>query len=70
MLSDILLWNKVGRIVTIISEKLNIEPERALELFYESDTCERLHDGEDFLYMMGDYYIAEELLLELRHKMS
>lgn len=65
MLSDILLWNKIGRIVTQIAKRLKIEPERAFNLFYESKTCERLHDSEDYLYMMSDLYVVDELLLEL-----
>lgn len=66
MLSDILLWNKIGRIVTRLAERLKIAPEIAFDVFYESKTCERLHDSEDFLYMMGDLYIVDELILELQ----
>ena len=36
MLSEILMWNKVGRVVTLIAKRLNISPERALDLFYSS----------------------------------
>ncbi len=46
MLSDLLLWNKIGRIVTLLSEQLNISSERALDLFYTSKTCELLHDHQ------------------------
>ena len=60
------MWNKIGRIVTRIAERLNIAPERALALFYESQTCVRLHDSEDFLYTMSDLYIVDELIFELR----
>lgn len=60
------MWNKIGRIVTQIAKRLSISPERAFDLFYESKTCERLHDPEDYLYLMGDLYIVDELVLELQ----
>lgn len=31
MLSDLLMWNKIGRIVMRLSEKLEVSPLRALE---------------------------------------
>lgn len=66
MLSDILLWNKIGRIVTLLSQRLNIRPEQALDAFYSSNTCERLHDGGDILYLMGDRYVVDEFIRELQ----
>ena len=66
MLSDILLWNKIGRIVIQVHKTLDITPQRAFDLFYESKTCERLHDPLDYLYLMGDLYIVDELILELQ----
>mgnify|MGYP001629023108 FL=1 len=66
MLSDILMWNKVGRVVTLIAKRLNISPERVLDLFYNSETSLRLHNADDYLYMMGDLYIVDELVSELR----
>lgn len=66
MLSDILLWNKIGRIVTQVHKTLDLTPERAFDLFYESKTCERLHDPQDYLYLMSDLYIVDELILELQ----
>ena len=66
MLSDILMWNKVGRVVTLIAKRLNISPEHALDLFYSSETSLRLHNADDYLYMMGDLYIVDELVSELR----
>ena len=43
MLSDLLLWNKIGRIVTLLSEQLNISSERALDLFYTTLLSEQLN---------------------------
>lgn len=65
MLSDLLMWNKIGRIVTRLSERLNISTTTALDLFYRSKTCRDLHDPQTGLYLFGDYYVVDELLNEL-----
>ena len=66
MLNDLLLWNKIGRIVTLLSEQLNISNERALDLFYTSKTCERLHDPSTLLYIFSDGYIVDDVLREIQ----
>ena len=66
MLSDLLMWNHIGRIVKLLSERLNISSERALDVFYTSRTNERLHDEKTGLYLMSDLYIVDELILELQ----
>lgn len=63
---NILMWNKIGRIVTILADRSNMRPERALDAFYTSKTCERLHDSNDTLYLMGDRYVVDEFILETR----
>ena len=49
-----------------LAEQLDISPERALELFYKSQTCEELHDPKTLLYTFGDAYIADEVIAELK----
>ena len=66
MLSDLLLWNKIGRIVTLLAERLDISGERALDSFYTSTTNERLHDPSTLLYTFGDLYIVDEVIRELQ----
>ena len=66
MLSDLLMWNKIGRIVTLISERLDSSPERALDIFYTSKTTERLHDPSTLLYTFGDRYIVDDLISEIQ----
>ena len=66
MLSDLLMWNKIGRIVTILSKRLDVDSERALDIFYTSRTNERLHDEHTGLYLMSDIYIVDEIILELQ----
>ena len=70
MLSDILMWNKIGRIVTLLSQRLEVSSERALDLFYTSRTNERLHDEGTGLYLMSDLYIVDEMIMELRSRQS
>jgi hypothetical protein len=66
MLSDLLLWNKIGRIVTLLAERLDISGERALDIFYTSKTNEHLHDPTTLLYTFGDLYIVDEVIRELQ----
>ena len=66
MFSDLLMWNKIGRIVTILSDRLNISSERALDVFYTSKTCERLHDPSTLLYTFSDLYIVEDIIREIQ----
>ncbi|MBR4899589.1 MAG: hypothetical protein IKZ46_01495 [Victivallales bacterium] len=66
MLSDLLIWNKIGRIVTLLSKRLDISGERALDIFYTSKTNERLHDPSTFLYGFSDLYIVDEIIMELQ----
>lgn len=68
MLSDLLLWNKIGRIIVLLAQRLNIAPERALHIFYTSDTCERLHNPDSGLYLMGDLYIVNDVIREMQNK--
>ena len=67
MLSDLLMWNKIGRIVMRLSEKLEISPLRALDVFYTSTVCTRLHDPETELYTFSDAYIVDEIIMEIRN---
>lgn len=66
MLSDLLMWNKIGRIVTLLAERLNVTSERALDIFYTSKTNERLHDEKTGLYLMSDLYIVDDIIQELQ----
>lgn len=66
MLSDLLMWNKIGRIVALLAERLNVSGERALDIFYTSRTNERLHDEHTGLYLMGDLYIVDEVMNEIK----
>ena len=64
VIQEIIMSNRIGAISVDLAERLNIEPVRALEMFYESKTCADLHDKSTGLYLFGNRYIADEFILE------
>lgn len=60
------MWYKTGGIVMSLATRLNVSPERALELFYSSNTCDDLHNPDTLLYTFSDDYIVDEVISELR----
>lgn len=65
-IQEIILSNQLGGIAVEIAKRLDIEPLRALKLFYESKTCEALHDKQTGLYLYSDPYVAEEFIREFQ----
>lgn len=63
---QILLWQQIGCIVVAVAEKLNVSNKEALDIFYASDTCRRLHDERSGLYLFSDLYVADEVVREYR----
>lgn len=64
IVQEILMSNRIGSIAMLLSKRLDIEPLRALKLFYESKTCADLHDKSTGLYLYGDPYVADEFMRE------
>ncbi len=64
----ILLSGRIGIIANAIAQRLDIDGMRALKMFYESDTCRRLHDKNTGLYLYGDLYIVDDFILEMQSK--
>ncbi len=64
IVQEILMSNRIGAIAMLLSKRLDIEPLRALKLFYESKTCADLHDKSTGLYLYGDPYVADEFMRE------
>ena len=60
------MWYKIGGVVMALATQLRITPEQALGLFYESKTCEDLHNPETLLYTFSDAYVADEVIAELQ----
>lgn len=68
MLRDTVFWTKIGRIIVCLAQRLDVRSEEAFDIFYESETCVRLHDESTGLYLYGDLYIVDELVRELQNK--
>lgn len=51
-----------------LADALQIDAERALDLFYSTKTYQQLSDPKYGLQLMSDDYILEELMDELRVK--
>lgn len=68
MLAPVLMWNKIGRIVMRLSKLLDVSPLSALDVYYTSRVCERMHNPEEELFTYSDEYIVDEILLELGQK--
>lgn len=60
------MWYKIGGVVMALATQLNISLVRALGLFYESKTCEDLHNPDTLLYTFSDAYVADEVIAELK----
>ena len=64
VIQEIILSNRIGSISDEIAKQLNIEPLKALELFYASKTCEDLHNKDTGLYLYSDLYVVDEFINE------
>ncbi|MBQ6725964.1 MAG: DUF3791 domain-containing protein [Bacteroidales bacterium] len=62
---DQVLWRKEGRIAALLAERLNIDTERALDIFYNSHTYALLSNPDSGLQLQSDQYIITDLLREL-----
>lgn len=69
-MKDFLLWNKISRIIMLLAERLDISPVRALHIFYNSETCQFLHNPRYGLHLMSDAYIVDDIIQELQTKGS
>ena len=68
VMQEILMSNRIGAIAILLSRRLDIEPLKALKLFYESTTCANLHDKSTGLYLYGDPYVADEFMREKEYR--
>lgn len=62
---DSVLWRKVSCIVIMLAERLRIDEERALNMFYTTKTYKFLSDPKSGIRLMSDEYILEDVLNEL-----
>ncbi len=54
----------------MLAKELRVAPERALDLFYSTDVCRQLSDPKTGLQLMSDGYVLEDVLSEIRTKVS
>ena len=54
---DNVLWRKQSHIIKMLAETLNIDAERALDLYYSTQTSQYLSDARYGLQLMSDQYI-------------
>lgn len=59
-----LLQRKYARIIRIFADKASISYEKALGLFYDSQTFALMSEGIADMHCMSDEYLAEELMIE------
>ena len=64
VIQEIIMSNRIGAIAVELAKRLDIAPEKALQLYYESQTCADLHDKSTGLYLYGDLYVADEFMRE------
>lgn len=63
---DTVLWRKQSRIIAMLADTLQIDAERALDLFYSTPTYRRLTTAESGLQLMSDQYLLEDILNDLK----
>ena len=63
---DNVLWRKQGHIIMMLADVLNIDAERALDLFFPTQTARHLADSRYGLQLMSDQYPLEDILKEVR----
>ena len=68
IIQEIIMSNRIGAIAVLLAKQLKIDSIKALKLFYESETCRKLHDKLTGLYLYGDLYIVDEFLLEMQER--
>lgn len=68
MISQLNMWNKIGRIVMRLSERLDVSMLQAFDILYTSKTCQDLHDPEQDLYLYSDEYITDNIINEFRYQ--
>ena len=64
IIQEIIISNRIGAISVELAKRLCMEPVKALQIFYESKTCEDLHDKSTGLYLYSDLYVADEFMRE------
>ena len=65
---DNVLWRKLARIIMALASALEIDEEKALDIFYSTETYKQLSDAKYGLQLMSDGYVLENVIAELKSK--
>lgn len=65
---DTVLWRKQSHIIVMLAEALQIDVERALDLFYSTKTYQQLSDPKYGLQLMSDQYILDDIMLDIQQQ--
>ncbi|MDD7417682.1 MAG: DUF3791 domain-containing protein [Treponemataceae bacterium] len=63
-----LLQMKYARIISLLAKQANIEEEKAMELFYNSNTYMLMSKGISDFHCLSDTYLVDEILNEGKEK--
>lgn len=66
LINETLLQMKFARVVSLLAKTLGISQERALDIFYSSETYKCLSNLEYHLHNRSDAYLVDEIILELQ----
>ena len=59
-----LLQMKYARIISLLSKKMKISEEKAMELFFNSNTYIFMSKGLSDFHCLSDAYLVDEIILE------
>ncbi len=68
LINETLLQMKYARVIMLLSERLGISPQRALDIFYNTSTYGYLSQKMYHLHNMSDAYLVDEIILELQNR--
>lgn len=63
---DNVLWRKQASVIMLLAKALQIDSDRALDLYYSTRIAQQLAKPELGLQLMSDQYIVENILSELK----
>ncbi len=62
---DNVLWRKQTSIIILLAKTLQIDTDRALEVYYSTKVSQLLSDPATGLQLMSDQYIVDNILMEI-----
>lgn len=62
---DNVLWRKQTSIIILLAKTLQIDTDRALEVYYSTKVSQLLSDSATGLQLMSDQYIVDNILMEI-----